>query len=110
MSELSDALGELQEAYDATLGSPQTVQIDGSSYPARYDDVTFDELVMAGANGEAGGFRVSVAADRFADPPERGTSIEGRGMELQVLTVIDRNGTEYDLTCGDIASQEDPNG
>lgn len=110
MSELSDAAAELQAAYEEALGGkPIVVLIDGQRYPARYSDVTSDEIMLLGGIGEAGGFRVWVPCDKMAGAPEQGASIfdlrNENGRELQILSAINRNGVEWEITAGDLSAE-----
>lgn len=107
MSEFDDCLVELQDVNDETCGKPQYVLIEGKKKRAILEDITTEEIIVAGGNAESGGFRAKCRKAEFAVQPEQGDVIRKGtdGRELSILSVIERNGVEYEITAGDPAAE-----
>lgn len=105
-SELDAAFVELMDINDATCGTPQFVMIEGRKVRAIIEEITTNEILLAGGGGgdvEAGGFRAKCRAVDFPSPPVTGTEIQkmADGKMLSILSFIERNGVEYEITAGD---------
>lgn len=105
-SELADAFTELLEANDESCGTPQVVFVDGRKIRAIISETTHDEIILAGGYGEAGGFRAEVPASAFSQKPDKGLPISGNGKELDILSVVGRNGVTYEIIAGSLATEE----
>ena len=106
MSEASDAFAELQEEYEAFTGKTQTVKINGKNYKGIKSEVTYDELEVAGGNGDSGGGRVDIATALLKNKPEQGGEIEVDGVTWDILSSVNTNGVTWTITFGEIAAQE----
>jgi hypothetical protein len=106
-AELDECLFELMACNDETCGTPQFVLIEGKKKRAIIEDMTTEEMLVAGGNAESGGFRAKCRKADFASQPEQGDVIKKgtTGRELSILSVIERNGVEYQITAGDPSSE-----
>lgn len=105
-SELDAAFVELMDINDATCGTPQFVMIEGVRKRSINEDGTTNEILLAGGGGgdiEAGGFRAKCRKAEFAEEPVAGSAIQkmGTGKILSIISFIERNGVEYEITAGD---------
>jgi hypothetical protein len=107
MSEFDDAFVELLDCNDEVLGTPQIVLIEGRKHRAIIEEITVDEIIVAGGNAESGGFRAKTRKADFADRPEQGDEIKRitDDRALSILSIIERNGVEYEILAGDPASE-----
>jgi hypothetical protein len=107
-SELDDCLVELFDANDEACGTPQFVFVDGKKKRAIIEEITTEEIIVAGGNAESGGFRAKCRKAEFAEQPTQGTDIKKQNQDraLSILSVIERNGVEYEITAGDPTSED----
>lgn len=106
MSELSDALDELMDVNDEVTGTPQSVIIGGKNRRAIIEEIGTDEAILSGGTTEIGSYRVKLRKSDFSQEPEKGDCIQVRKKELEVLSLIERNGVEYELTCGRLVAED----
>jgi hypothetical protein len=110
MSELADAFRELLDANDEALGSAQTVSIEGTDYRALVEEITHEEIVVAGGYGQAGQFRATIPqVDDDGDPinrPNQGDAITVRDQALEILSVTDRNEVAWEILVGDSTTED----
>jgi hypothetical protein len=100
VSNLSDAFDQLLDACDEASGSPQFAIVNGRKVRAIIEEITSDEIMMAGGIAESGGFRVQVRWADFAQKPEQGDSVEARDQDLEVVSVVNRNDVVYEIAAG----------
>lgn len=105
MAEILDdnaaAVAELIAVADETLLGNPALTVDGVDVPGVVQEITQDEVIVAGGVGEAGGFTATVAKASFPDgTPEKFTTITARGMSLHILSVT-KGTAHYVLTAGD---------
>jgi hypothetical protein len=102
-SDLDDAFVELLDANDEACGTPQFVTINGKKYRAIIDEIGAAEILVAGGNTEGEAFRAKTRKADFAKEPLKGATIRQftDGKKLEILSIIQRNGVEYEITAGD---------
>lgn len=100
MSDLSDAFDELLDANDDATGIPQFAIVNGKKVRAIIEEMTNDEIMIAGGVAESGGFRVMVRKADFAWRPQQGDSIEARGQDLEVMSITNRNDVSFEIQAG----------
>lgn len=107
MSDLDDAFVELLDVNDEVCGQPQFVIIGKRKVRAIIEEITTDETNLVGGVGEAGGFRAKVRQAEFASEPKQGTSIQkmGKGKVFDILSVVGRNGVEFEILAGDLSAE-----
>lgn len=104
---MSDARDELLDAADEVLGTPQTAKIGGKVVRCIIGEMTTDEILIAGGDSEAGGFRIeSIPKEALSPEPEKGDEVIARGKTFELLTIIERNGTTYEVTAGSLLRGE----
>lgn len=106
-SGFDDCMVELMDANDEACGTPQFVTIEGKTKRAIIEDMTTEEILVRGGIAESGGFRAKCRKAAFAQKPEQGDTIRKGtdGRELSVMSMIERNGVEYEITAGDPAAE-----
>lgn len=106
-NEMAEAFSELAAANREVLGEPDIVLLRGRHVPdAIAEEITTDEVVMAGGNGDTGGGRVMIPMIAVADQPQRRDDIMVNGRTWDVLSVIERNRATYELTYGEIVVED----
>lgn len=98
MSEASDAMAELQREMDDFLGKPQTVRINGKSYPARPSEITYDPLKVPGGDSDTGGGRVDIDMAYLLHEPSGEIEVDGNTWDI--LQVVNTNDVTWTITYG----------
>lgn len=104
---MTDQQTERVEALADTIAfAGEAVRIEDTNYQGIIEDITFDEIEVAGGNAESGGFVAVIPIGDFTDRPEKLDEIEAHGKTLQILSIVDRNGVSYAITAGDPVSDD----
>lgn len=86
--------------------NPTRVKIDGKTFTMFVEDMTFDEVALAGGQGDQGGFRAMIPIPDCPERPAELAGIEARGKQFAVLNVVDLNGVAWQITAGDPVGDE----
>lgn len=105
MSNFDDAFKDLLDAHDAELGEPQLAKVGKKNHRAIIEEITSDEIAIAGGLAESGGYRITVSKHGFARRPRKGERVIARGNSLQIASVTERNNCTYEITAGDLAAE-----
>jgi hypothetical protein len=104
MSEFTDAFSELLEVQEES-DQAYTATIAGTSCPVVLDEAQFDEIIAAGGEGEAGGFKLMVKASALPSRPAHLSAVVVSGRTLNLLLLESANGI-YTITAGDPVATE----
>lgn len=97
----------LLDRYDATMGSPQTARINGLTVRCIIEEITSEEIEIAGGRAESGGFRLSCIPKEVLSPvPEKGAQVEARDQDLELLSITEFNDSSYTITAGSMLRGE----
>lgn len=106
-NQLIAARDELLNAYDEIIGTPQTAKIAGKTVRCIIEEITIEEILIAGGTAESGGFRLScIPKESLAPKPEKGDSVEVRDQDLELLSIVERNDCTYEVTAGALTRGE----
>jgi hypothetical protein len=83
----------------------EKIRVGEKTYDGIVEDMLFDEIVVAGGNGESGGFKAVIPISDFAEQPKQLDEIEARGKVLQILSINVRNGIACELSAGDPSTE-----
>lgn len=101
------ARDELQGVIDEEIGTPQTAKVAGKTVQCIIGEMTTDEILVAGGDTEAGGFRLENIPVESLDPrPEKGDEVIARGVTLELLTIVERNFATLEITAGSLVRGE----
>lgn len=101
------ARDELLDCNDEVCGSPQTAKIAGKTVRCIIEEITSEEILIAGGEAESGGFKLSCIPKESLDPkPEKGDSVEARDQDLELLSIVERNAATYEVTAGALTRGE----
>lgn len=107
MNQFAAARDELLDANDEVCGSPQTAKVAGKTVRCVIEEITLDEILIAGGVAESGGFRLScVPKESLSPKPEKGDSIEARDQDLELLSITERNDCNYEIVAGSLLREE----
>lgn len=99
MSDFTEAFDELIAVQVATVGA-KTAVIAGETVSVFLEEAQYDEIVVAGGEGEAGGFSIMVKESALTARPAHLSSIVVAGRTLSLLLLESANGV-YTITAGD---------
>lgn len=103
----SDARDELLDCVDETIGTPQTAKIGGKVVRCIIEEITSEEILIAGGTAESGGFRLScIPKESLYQVPDKGTAVEARNQDLELLSIIERNDATYEILAGSLTRGE----
>lgn len=86
---------------DATLGTSQTAVIGGKTVRCIIEEITSEEMEIAGGRAESGGFRLSCIPKESLSPvPEKGVSVEARDQDLELLSITEYNDATFTIVAG----------
>lgn len=101
------ARNELLDAIDSEIATPQTAKIAGKTVRCIIEEITVDEILIAGGVSESGGFRLScIPKESLSPKPEKGDSVEARDQDLELLSIVERNDCTYEVTAGALTRGE----
>lgn len=102
------AFVELLDANDELCGSPQFIMIKGRKHRAIIEEISVEEIMVAGGKADAGGFRCQVPTSGFSEDPAKGDTAQklGKGPEMEILSFSKTNDAVYIITTGDPAAEE----
>lgn len=101
------ARDELLDVNDETLGSAQTAKVAGKVVRCIIEEITTDEILIAGGEAEGGGFRLScIPKESLSPKPEKGDSVEARDQDLELLSIVEYNNCSYTITAGSLVRGE----
>jgi hypothetical protein len=78
----------------------EDVFIAGRNFRGFVEEITHDEIILAGGYAEAGGFRATIPMADLPQKPEQGTAIMVREKSLEVIRITERNYVSYEITAG----------
>lgn len=78
----------------------ENVFLNGKNYPGFVEEITHDEIILAGGYAEAGGFRATIPMADLPEKPEHGAAIMAREKALEVIRITERNHVSYEITAG----------
>lgn len=106
-NEFIAARDELLAVNDETIGTPQTAKIAGKTVRCIIGEMTTDELIVAGGDTEAGGFRIEcIPKESLVPEPEKGDEVIAKGKTLELLSIVERNDSTYEIACGSLLRGE----
>lgn len=106
-NQFAAARDELLDTNDETLGSPQTAKIAGKTVRCIIEEMTTDEVAIAGGDTDKGGFRLSsIPKESLSPEPKKGTSVEAKEKRMKLLTIVERNGATWDIEAGSLLRGE----
>lgn len=98
---------QLLNVNDATLGTPQTANIGGITVRCIIEEITVDEMAIAGGLTENGGYRLScIPKESLPTVPVKGTPVTARGKALELLTITEYNDSNYTVLAGSLLRGE----
>lgn len=102
-----EARDELLAVNDETIGTPQTAKINGKPVRCIIGEMTTDEILVAGGDTEAGGFKLeAIPKESLSPEPEKGDEVIAKGKTLDLLTIVERNNSTYEVTAGSLLRGE----
>lgn len=103
MNQLRVARDQLLDVNDQMIGIPQTAKIDGKTIRCIIEEITSEEAAIGGGLMESGGFRLSCIPKESLSPvPDKGTEIQARNQDLELLSIIEYNDCSYTVTAGSL--------
>lgn len=99
---------ELLDANDEVCGTPQFVMIDNRKHRAIIEEVSVEEILVAGGNADAGGFRCQVPTSGFSEDPAKGDPVQklGEGPTFEILGDVRKlNEAVYGIVAGDPSAE-----
>lgn len=106
-NQFAAARDELQAAIDEEIGEPQTATVAGKLVTCIICEITTDEILIAGGESEAGGFKLeNIPIAQLTPEPEKGDAVIARGKELELLTIVSRNAATYEIVAGSLTRGE----
>lgn len=107
INEFSAARDELLNAIDETIGTPQIARIGGRVVRCIIEEVTSEEAAISGGLMETGGFRLScIPKESLPTVPDKGTEIQARNQDLELLSIVERNDSTYEILAGSLTRGE----
>lgn len=107
MNQFAGARDSLLDANDEVCGKPQTARIAGKPVRCIIEEITTDEILIAGGVAESGGFRLScIPKESLSPKPEKGDSVEARDQDLELLSITERNDCNYEIVAGSLLRGE----
>ena len=106
MNSMAEAFAEAAAAKREECGEDVVILNGNHIADALVDEITTDEVVMAGGNGDEGGCRVQILISAVAQQPAKDQTITVNGREWDVLSVIERNRATYEIICGSIVTED----
>lgn len=101
------ARDELLDCNDEILGTPQTAKIAGKVVRCIIEEITSEEILIAGGEAESGGFRLScIPKESLSPKPEKGDAVEARDQDLELLSIVERNDCTYEILAGALTRGE----
>lgn len=102
-----EARNELLDCNDESVGTPQTVKIGGKVVRCIIEEITSEEIAIGGGVAESGGFRLScIPKESLPVVPDKGTAIEARNQDLELLSITEFNDCSYTITAGALTRGE----
>jgi hypothetical protein len=92
---------------DTITFAGEAIRIGDTAYDGIIEDITYDEIEVAGGRAESGGYLVVILKEDLPTMPEQFTPIEVRDNSLQILSAVDRNGVSWALTAADPVSTDE---
>jgi hypothetical protein len=99
----ASAFDELQACFADETGQTQTCTVNGVGYPCVATEISKDNMLIHGGNGETGGYSVLIKSSLFATAPIKVQSIVYQGETLSVLSFKLTNSATYEIVAGDFA-------
>lgn len=97
------ARDQLLNCNDATLGAAQTAKIGGKTVRCIIEEITSEEAAISGGLMETGGFRLSsIPKESLIPVPDKGTEIQARDQDLELLSIVEYNDSSYTITAGSL--------
>lgn len=101
------ARDELLDCMDEEIGEPQTATVAGKVVRCIIEEITSEEAVISGGLMESGGFRLSCIPKESLSPvPDKGTEIQARDQDLELLSIVERNDSTYEILAGSLTRGE----
>lgn len=92
---------QLLDVNDATLGAAQTAIVGGKTVRCIIEEITSEEIEIAGGRAESGGFKLScIPKEALSPKPEKGDSVEARDQDLELLSITETNDATFTITAG----------
>lgn len=102
-----DARDELLDVVDEEMDEPQTAKINGKPVRCIIGEMTTDEILVAGGDTEAGGFRLeAIPKESLVPEPEKGDEVIAKEKTLELLTIVERNNSTYEIAAGSLLRGE----
>lgn len=102
-----EARDELLAVADEEIDEPQTAKIAGKTVRCIIGEMTTDEIIVAGGDTEAGGFRLeAIPKESLVPEPEKGDEVIAKGKTLELLSIVERNNSTYEVTAGSLLRGE----
>lgn len=102
-NEFAAARDELLNAVDEVIGTPQTAKIGGRTVRCIIEEITSEEIAIGGGLAESGGFRLScIPKESLPVVPDKGTEIQARNQDLELISIIERNDSTYEIIAGSL--------
>lgn len=107
MNQFAAARDELLDCMDEEIGEPRTAKVAGKPVRCIISEMTTDEILIAGGDTDAGGFRLeAIPKESLSPEPEKGDEVIARGKTLELLTIIERNDATFEITTGSLLRGE----
>lgn len=98
---------QLLDVLDATIGEAVTALVDGKTVRCNIEDMTFDEIEIAGGRTNSAGYRLSlIPIESLSPKPEKGAPVIARGTTLDLLEIISTNEATYTVLAGSLLRGE----
>lgn len=102
-NEFSAARDELLNVIDETIGTAQTARIGGRVVRCIIEEINSEEIAISGGLAESGGFRIScIPKESLPTVPDKGTEIQARNQDLELLSIVERNDATYEILAGSL--------
>lgn len=103
MNQFRAARDQLLDCNDQVIGTPQTAKIGGKVVRCIIEEITSEEIAIGGGLAESGGFRLScIPKESLPVVPDKGTEIQARDQDLELLSIIEYNDCSYTVTAGSL--------
>lgn len=103
MNQFRAARDQLLDCNDQVIGTPQTAKIGGKVVRCIIEEITSEEIAIGGGLAESGGFRLScIPKESLPVVPDKGTEIQARDQDLELLSIIEYNDCSYTITAGSL--------
>lgn len=92
---------------DLIMGSAQTANVGGKTVRCIIEEITNEEIEIAGGRAESGGFRLScVPIEALSPQPKKGDTVTARSQTLSVLNVVAINDATLTILAGSLLRGE----